>query len=378
MKNYLSDELVEILCNATASGKKICPAEKIFNLKKAENQDGGIASLIDGIMNKLRSCYGLCIEPKFVFAKSPLFMQACKLDEETFIIVIDIERIYSLFNICIQISKYSPLSEYLGMDAIATNTSHRGKTVLEILGFLSQGQKKSENSGFHNKHFNIIYSAIFFFICHEYCHIAHGHLDFLFSNQKESYPSWPDQKLTQRALEMDADSSATSHLIVNIAIHANFQVITNPNARTEIFRESLLGPYCCFLFSDLFSKNHFPEYHPINYARYLTFKNVAYRTLEINNYEYIIPLIDELRTKIVGVFESISNGAKNLGHPLASNALVFDVTNETIKSQYFYSVEDHTIQMHLEPLAARWASIRPILCKFLRGGQLAPAARIPA
>lgn len=86
-------------------------------------------------------------------------------------------------------------------------------------------------------------------------------------------------------------------------------------------------------------------------------------------------LTEEMRISVVEVFIQLSGKLEYLGHPMASNVLVFE--NEDDPKAIYSEIGIASGQAELEPLHGRWARLRPQLQRFQRGGKLAPPSAEP-
>lgn len=228
-------------------------------------------------------------------------------------------------------------------------------------------------------------SALLFIIGHEIAHISHGHLLFKVSEEFKSFAvDENDENLTLRTLEMDADSSGTTNVFATMeyAIQTILQTGKELSEQEKLTKISFLraqyttGIFVALLYSDACIKNFFTPKYPMSYARFLTASGVLSIVLrkDIGEEESTIP--ENIRQHLIAAFVKLSGSLGSLGHPVASNMMVF---NSNISAPgYHYSELGQAIgRQHLEPLYARWSKVRPCLERYQIGGKLAPAIADP-
>lgn len=139
----------------------------------------------------------------------------------------------------------------------------------DVSAFLGQGTHRS-----------IYQAALTHIIGHEIAHISHGHLDFKASPEYLSFcTSEEDRNLTLRALEMDADSSATSSVfdIFERIISIGDSGKPYPKDRALLFRRHYIsGILLSTIYHDSLTSNFTPLKYPGSYARFLTIPGGGY------------------------------------------------------------------------------------------------------
>jgi hypothetical protein len=378
---YAQDDVVRRIQNG---GCALSRAQHVYTEQEAAEPFFAVVKEISWIIGALQSTLSIRGSINFAVVMSLAPYQVVYLGDESFVVLIDQRAFYMLLTLCTRTQSLSPLAQELGFSPIDCDKDYRGSFLLDIVkSFTFHTNDVSPYIG-ANVSALIYQAANTYIVGHEIAHISHGHLDFKASSDFQDFcKDENDRNLTLRTLEMDADSSATTSVLDVFEQHINYVIasrnfpshITTEALRLSMRKQYVTGMLIALLYMDALSSNFAPVAHPISYARFLTTTMVTKSVLSRVDAE-AASIPDLMRQHIVSAFAKLSGDISTLGYPIASNVMMID--GDVNKPQYLYNEIGVAAGLaQLEPLHRRWARIRPLLEKYLRGGRLAPAQAIP-
>jgi hypothetical protein len=339
---------------------------------------------INWITEALTSILTIRGEIKFAVVSSLSPFQVSRLDHDRFVILVDQRAFYFLLTLCLRLQSLHPLADLFRLTAIPETRNYCGRYLLDITKDIVFHSDDISHLLTKNAAGFIHQAALTYIIGHEIAHIAHGHLEFRASGDFSKFAcSDEDKNLTLRTLEMDADSSATTSVfdvferVIAYKISAGMLPEDPPASefKLNVRRQYTSGMFIAVLYLDTLTTNYMPSAHPIGYARFLTTARVLELIFSSHQPEAVgVP--EDMRQALVQTFAGLSGDLRNLGHPIASNVMIYE-EDARDPTHAYHPIGIASGLSHLDPLYGRWARLRPYLEKYLRGGRLAPAARPP-
>lgn len=354
--------------------------EWIFNYLEVQERFSESIKFFEWSLEALQFILNIKGNITYALTVSTKDFQAVHLDKDDFVILIDHRVYYKIILFCLRLQSLPPLAEFINVQEVEEKRNFSGKYLLDITTEIVNTTDFKIFKGPLNQ--ALLQAITYFILAHEIAHIAHGHFEFIQSKDyKENFANTEEnESLTDKTLEMDADSSATTSVVeiferYNLAYMDNFESPNDENAikyKENTRKKYILGIYLAHIFRDTISIKYSSK-HPGSYARFLTSAGIL-KICFTNNYPEALPLVDLAREKLVECFTNLSGSIEGLGHPIAANLIVDDGGEE----QFFYNeLGERLFMLELEPLYGRWSSIRPYLEKYRRGGDLAPAIAKP-
>jgi hypothetical protein len=334
-------------------------------------------------LNLQLKLHGIKANIKFAFFVSKNPFSVVHLGGDDFVVLLEYRAINYLLILCFRLQSLPPLAELTHSTQIEEDRDFTGKYLLDIAKDFTFNTQKLGNIEETVQTKNVYRAAIHYILGHEIAHIMHGHLEFKRTNDYKAFaPTAEELYLTDKALEMDADSSATTTVfaVFDNVIDRVLREKTYIGKYTEtefvsfMKQQYILGMYIANIFHDVLASNHDPERYPSGYVRFLTSSGILRMvfTQQCPDYAGFPELV---RQKLIKCFAILSGDMDCLGHPMAANIHYENEQGEVVK------VYDHIGEAFgfgaLEPVHARWSRIRSFLEPLLRGGKLAPATASP-
>jgi hypothetical protein len=336
---------------------------------------------IDRCLKVLLKNYPFKGDINFILVSSAKPFQISKVGDNNFTIFVGQNIVYELQALCDTIEKIPPLSDFLKIESSPVDEIYRGLSAINIAGTMM-----GKAAGDFQKRSKLVFDAALLYILgHEFAHAAHGHLDFITSEHYKEFVSTPEDKIrTMRALEMDADSAATTYMIgcceAGIEnkkdILAKKEGLSDEEYITISRRRYVTGYLLMYLYSDLIAVNHRPKFHPISYARFITFEgvlNIVYDRLNLKD----VSIAEETRAVLAETLIQLSGSINHLDHPLASNVMLNSPESDTPIRFYDPVITIQVYHAEIKPLFGRYSKMHPILNNYLRAGKLAPPDSAP-
>lgn len=374
---YAPDSLIRELSNPSRC------TEALYHFTKIEME--GVQFLIDAVNKALHDIIvALDIKASIKFAfvatvKAPF--KSLKYDKNLYVIIIGWKFLYWLHVLCVRLQHAPVMHDYLGLDRRTEFPDYSGKYLIDICRDIMKDEDRFAEAMLQLCCGLATETAISLIINHEVAHIAHGHVDFINSEDFSEFKNCAEsENLTFRTLEMDADSSSITTTFSIIGKKIGNAVDAEPQFKKAYLsahyaRRMIFGIYASIIFQDSIANSHNPIKHPPGYARFLIFYSLLKNDIQSQE-ECFWDLPDKLREKLAETFTELSGELGSLGHPMMSNALASGDSDEFTPT-YDPFVADFMWSIHLEPLNGRWARIRPFLVPRLKGGLLAPPSTDP-
>lgn len=374
---YLPDSKISHVQNSRSNS-----AEYIYDYVEAEREYFAAVRELEWMLTALQKMHAVSGSLMYAIAASKQPFQITRISSDEFVLLIDRHVVYSLLTFCLRLQSLKPICNFLGLPEFESGKDYTGKFLLDITKDIVFGNDDLGSLIRHNRSLAVYQGALLFAVAHEVAHASHGHLDLMISPDFAQFQTSDDDRhLTMRALEMDADSSATT------SVFAVFERVKDiwlqegelPSGNTKesfeatLRRQYVTGLLLAHIFQDTLALNYSPKNHPIGYARFLASTNILQTVFE-RHYPYEADLPELSRQAIVATFISFSGDIKFLGHPIASNITMWE------GDQALYLYNELGIAMGLEHLSLlhhRWSRLRPFLEPLRRGGILAPARAEP-
>lgn len=376
-RNYASDETVKRINSA---GARLSSAQYVYYRAEAEESYPAILHQVDWIMDAIPGLLEIRGTLTFAVAggsRSPY--QVSQVSEDVFVVLIDRRAFYYLLQLCLRLQSLPPLAQCLETDEKEVAKSYRGWFLLDITKDIVFGTDEDVTLVEGKVHKSVFQAALVYILGHEIAHVSHGHLEFLQSSTFAEFSlTDEDRALTLQTLEMDADASATSS-VYDVFEHLmkmdTFDNAANKPAPMLLRKHYVAGAFFALIYMDTLASNYMPKSHPIGYARFLTTSGVFQRIFEAR-YPGAMSIPDQVREAIAEAFVRLSGSLSDLGHPIASNVMVYDGDSEPVAMYDYLGIA--LVLGRMEPLHSRWARLRNHLEMYQRGGLLAPASAPPA
>lgn len=378
MKNlYAPDHLIADLQNKRTSAKYV------YQYEEAKDEYVAAVREVEWMLPALQGILDIKATLYFAMSASKQPLQITKAATDTFVILLDRDVAYNLVTLCLRLQSKAPLCEFLGLSERKEATSYEGKYLLDVAKEMSFGPHDFLELLKNSESLAVYQAALLYMVAHEVAHAAHGHMDFMASAAfKDFAKDDEDRSLTLRALEMDADSSATSSVFD--VYERVIKILPTPSGKfsglsigdfTKLLRRQYVaGVIIAHIFHDTLTTNFSPKNHPVGYARFLASVGV----LEIifsKHFPEGTSLPGEARKCIADTFVQLSGDLASLWHPIAANIMFLD---DAGKPTHMYDEIGVAAGLtHLSMLHRRWSRVRPHLEPYLRGGVLAPAQDDP-
>ena len=365
--------------------KPLCAAHWIYTLEEADNEYYAIIHEMEWIIKHLQKMLLIQGTIYYAVSRSQSPFQVTHIGDRKFVILVDGNAFYELVFLCFRIQTLSPLAEHLGSTPLDVQADYSGQFLLDIVKQFLANPIDLGSAIDATKSRMVNQAALLFIIGHEIAHISHGHLLFKTSEEFKNFAADEnDENLTLRTFEMDADSSGTTNVFATMehviaAILESGKELSDQEKLTKISflrAQYTTGIFVALLYSDARLKNFFTPKYPMSYARFLTASSVLSIVLrkDIGEEEAKIP--ENVRQNLIAAFVKLSSSLGSLGHPVASNIMVFN--DNSTGPDYHYSELGQAIgHQQLEPLYSRWSKLRPCLERYQLGGKLAPAIADP-
>jgi hypothetical protein len=377
-RNYASDETVRKI---NAAGSRLSSAQYVYCYEEAKEPFYAVLREANWIMDAIPGLLDIRGTLSFAVAggsSSPY--QVSHVGGDEFVLLIDQRAFYYLLTLCHRLQSLPPFAQYLENEEKEETKDYSGKYLLDITKDVVFHTNDIQNLLSGKMHRSIYQAAVTYIFGHEIAHIAHGHLEFINSITFSDFSrTEEDRNLTLQTLEMDADASATSS-VFDVFEHIigmdNFTVADARQEKAMLLRKHYVaGAFIALIYGDTLASDYLPKGHPIGYARFLTTEGVFQRLFEARCPE-AIAIPDQVREAMIEAFVRISGGLSNLGHPIASNVMLYEGDSEPVAM--YNGIGILAGLDHLVPLHSRWARLREHLEKYQRGGRLAPASALPA
>ncbi|WP_342360561.1 hypothetical protein [Terrarubrum flagellatum] len=377
MSFYAPDEVIEeVVATRNRIGKWIFCEREVIDDWYAVVREVGSAMMLTN------SCLPINGDVYYAIVSSHKPFETVLLPSKKFVILVDGDSFYSFLSFCLRIQSLSPLAEFLdGGGALAEHANLLGIPLLNILKYFLQNPIGA--TALEGRTRAVYQSALLFIVGHERAHIAHGHMDFIRSEDFACFAKdTEDRDLTLRTLEMDADSSGTT-AVYDVFEHILFPLVASKGLDECIAEETahrfraqyIAGAFISILFADARLKNFNTPGYPLGYARFLTVSEIMKKVLaSLGNKSAALP--EQVREQIVDAFAKLNGDVEKLGHPIATNCRVWERSAHTPRHEYNVIGVWDGLRL-LQPLYGRWARLRPFLEKYQRGGRLAPASANP-
>ncbi|MGO8072160.1 hypothetical protein AB9F41_06570 [Rhizobium leguminosarum] len=371
--NYAPDHVVTKTMNGGRSG-----AVHVYTLDEATSKFDYFVRRFEQVFSGLK--WALPIERGsvfFAFVGGGVPFRAAPVEPDAFVILADPRAIDYALVLTSRLQVLGPMAERFRTESVEPTKDYSGMYLLDIAkDLIFHEELVRESIEANGVTTNVFFSLLCYVICHEYAHIAHGHLDFRLSNDfREFTATQQDSELTARTLEMDADASAVT--LTFTLLEQIFLAGIKPRIPAERVEELtaqcrlqyLVGITLAHIFLDsLAGKDTVPRYHSMTYVRFVAFQIVLLKVGESQGID--TDFVEEARKLVVDTFVHLSGDVSNLHHPIAANTLVHEGEGEPVGE--YTSLGFHSAAAHLEDCGRRWTRLYPILAKFLRGGRLAP------
>jgi hypothetical protein len=380
MSYYAPDDLVRRISNLG-----IVRAQYIYTLDEANEKFDAVIREAEWIIRTRVESLSLSDAVYYVISgggRSPF--SSSHIGDGVFVIIIDERAFYLFLTLCLRVQSLPPLAQELGTTSIYEAKDYSTKTLLDITKDIVFHTNDASPLCSQQQTRAVFQAGLYYIISHEIAHIAHGHLDFKSSEHYSKFTSNDEElSLTLRALEMDADSSATT-AVFSIFESILSQIVLNKDTNgssarnfTKYFRyQYMLGSFLSHVYLDTLATDYVPKFHPIGYARFLTTAVIFEQVFENSFGRKAARIPEKVRQLLVQTFVKLSGELSNLRHPIATNVIRHGDGQDELVYEY-NGIGVLAGISHLEPLHGRWAAIRPYLEPLLRGGILAPAYNGP-
>jgi len=325
-RNYATDETVRKI---NAAGPRLSSAQYVYYFHEAEEPFYGVLHEAHWIMDAIPGL--LEIRGTLTFAvsggsASPY--QISHVGNDEFVLLIDQRAFYYLLTLCYRLQSLPPLSEFLNTDQKEITKNYQGKYLLDITKDIVFHTEDVSDLLSGRVSRSVYQAAVTYILAHEIAHVSHGHLEFIISpNFAEFSGTETERNLTSRTLEMDADSSATSTVFDVFEHILRMRVPREANGEQSLAmllrRQYVAGAFIALVYLDTLASNYQPKSHPIGYARFLTTSEVFKRIFEVRCPE-AITIPDQVRSTMIEAFVRLSGSLGNLGHPIASNIVLYE------------------------------------------------------
>ncbi|TBZ17070.1 hypothetical protein [Rhizobium leguminosarum] len=374
ISNYAPDELVTKAMNA---GRGFSGAVHVYTRDEASSKFDYFVRLFEHILSGLK--WLLPIEPGsvyFAFVGGGVPFRAARVERDAFVILADPRAINYAMILTSRLQVLGPMARRFKTESVEPTKDYSGMYLLDIAkDLIFHEELVRESTEVNGITTNVFVSLLCYVVCHEYAHIAHGHLDFRLSDDfREFTATQQNRELTARALELDADASAVTstfalfeHLfLVDIKPRIPAELVEELTAQYRL--QYLLGITLAHIYLDSLAVDHVPKYHPMTYVRFVGFQMVLLKVGESQGIDS--DFVEEARKLVADTFVHLSGDVSNLHHPIAANFLVQEGEGELVGE--YNELGFYSAAAQLEDEGRRWARLYPILAKFLRGGRLAP------
>lgn len=367
---YASDEQVTTLMSRGFGLKNI---RYIFDRNEALDQHTGLFQECSGILASLMKNLKIRANIKFVIAHSLNPFRVVQVNDNDFIVLMDLRACNFLLVLCNRLITLKPLSDITFCQTILEERDFHGKYLLDITKEMTFRSVDLNNPNVLEGK-EVAQAALFFIVSHEVAHVARGHFEFKKSIDFLKFVSSEEEKYTTlKALEMDADKLATSNVCSFFEEYADWRLCKDvipfkPEKLKRKIRQSyLLGIYIAHIYQDTLTTDFMPKAYPMGYARFLT-SVWEMRYLYKKHYPEALSLIDDVRQSLTECFINLSGDIKYLGHPIAANFCIFSADNE---EEHIYSSLGETGGFALlEPIYNKRAAMLPELVNYFRSDVL--------